>query len=190
MKALDLEADLRQMSSRALLRHFQTLPAPAMSEMDGEFSACLLAQPNRLAATLWPALLNNPIGPGLWQAKAFRPIDSDHGRGYNRFDFGGRSVRRFPMQTLVAPSRYDGKPAFTLVYGGFRSLCGRIHMVDEVRRAAKGLYLGLGTCGFSDAQRRVAIPFLLRGPIAPYVGDIGKPRRGFDPCSELVTPNA
>lgn len=190
MKALNLEADLRQMSSRALLRHFQSLPAPAITELSGEYAACLLAQPNRLAATLWPALLNNPIGPGLWQAKAFRPIDSTHGRGYNRFQFGGQSVRRFPMQTLIAPSRYDGKPAYTLVYGGFRSLCGRIHMVDEVRRAANGLYLGLGTCGFTEAQRRVAIPFLLRGPVAPYEGDIGKPRRDFDPRSELVAPHA
>ena len=190
MKAIDLEADLRQMSSGALLRHFQTLPAPDMAEMDGEFAACLLAQPKRLAATLWPALLNNPMGPGLWQAKAFRPIDATHGRGYNRFQFGGQSVRRFPMQTLIAPSRYDGKPAYTLVYAGFRSLCGRIHMVDELRRATSGLYLGVGTCGFTDTQRRVAIPFLLRGPVARYEGDIGKPRRGFQPQSELVPQHA
>ena len=185
MKPNKIEADLRQMSSAALLRHFQTLTAPAIGEMHGEFRAELLAQPNRIAGALWPLLLNNPLGPGLWEAKAFRPLDDSSGQGYNRSLFGGRRVQRFPMQTLIAPSRYDGQPAFTLVYGGFPSVCGRIHMVDEIRRAAPGIYLGLGTCGFSAKQRRIAIPFLLRGPIGEYAGDIGTLRPGFNPLSEL-----
>jgi len=49
------------------------------------------------------------------------------------------------MVTLVAPSRYDGRPAFQLVYRAFRSYCSFIHMVDEVRRLKAGQYLGIGT---------------------------------------------
>lgn len=83
------------------------------------------------------------------------------------------------MQTLVAPSRYDGKPAYQLVYRAYHSLCGSMHMVDEVRRVAAGLYLGIGTWGFTDVQRQVGLPFMLAGPVAPYGADLGVVREGF-----------
>jgi hypothetical protein len=58
-------------------------------------------------------------------------------------------------------------------------------MVDEVRRLEAGQYLGIGTVGFSTAQRQVPRPFLMTGPVAPYRGDIGKERAGFKVESEL-----
>ena len=78
-----------------------------------------------------------------------------------------------------ADTRYDGRPAYTLVYRAYHSFCGDINMVDEVRRLGDGLYLGIGTWGFTERQRRVALPFLLQQTPDAYRGDVGKARRGF-----------
>lgn len=109
----------------------------------------------------------------------------DEMRGYNLLRHFGRVAQRFPMVTVIAPSRYDGRPALQLVYRAFKSACGSFHMVDEVRRLEAGHYLGIGATGFSDAQRRVLRPFLMTGPVAPYRGDIGEERVGFRVESEL-----
>lgn len=170
-------AALRQYSTAELLQLFSTLEAPAISEMDGEYAACLLAQPGWMANRLGQMAVNNPLGS--WLCKAFRPLDADNGRGYNSFRQRGRVIQRYPMQTLMAPSRFDGSPAYQLVYRPFHSLCGDINMVDEVRRVAPGLYLGIGTWGFTRAQRHIPYPFLLEGPRAPYRGDIGRARHLF-----------
>lgn len=172
-------AELRQLEASGLLALFITLDAPTIGEMDGEYTAALLAQPNLFAVVTGQAAVANPLGP--WLCKGFRPVDGDGGRGYNTFEEWGRVRQRYPMLTLLAPSRYDGAPAFTLLYRAYASMCGAIHMVDEVRRAAPGVYLGMGTWGFTDAQRRVPRPFLLTGPVGPYRGDIGKARSAFTP---------
>ena len=80
---------------------------------------------------------------------------------------------------MFAPSRFDGQPAYQLVYRHFESLCGDVNMVDEVRRVVPGLYLGIGTWGFSKGQRHIPLPFLLEGPVAPYLCDIGRIRKNF-----------
>lgn len=178
MDKITSAAELRRLSTDALTRLFVTLPAPGLGEMQGEYRARLLAQPHWLATVGGRVLLENPLA--AWQCKAFRPVDADTGRGYNTFRQGGRIVQRYPMLTLVAPSRFDGRPAYQLVYRHFHSACGAVHMVDEVRRVAPGLYLGMGTWGFSDAQRRIPWPFVLEGPVAPYSGDFGRERDHFE----------
>lgn len=178
MDKMTSAAELRRLPRDELLRLFATLPAPDLAEMQGEYRARLLAQPYWLATMAGRALLENPFA--AWQCKAFRPLDADHGRGYNTFRQAGRLVQRYPMLTLVAPSRFDGRPAYQLVYRRFHSACGAVHMVDEVRRVAPGLYLGMGTWGFTDAWRRIPWPFLLEGPVAPYRGDIGRERDHFE----------
>ncbi|MEU4595907.1 hypothetical protein [Nocardia sp. GTS18] len=181
--------ELRRLDTRGLLALFTTLEAPTIAEIDGEYAAALLAQPNLFAVVTGKMAVANPLEP--WRCKAFRPVDENSGRGYNTFGVGGRVRQRYPMRTLSAPSRYDGAPSYTLVYRAYTSICGSIHMVDEVRRAAPGVYLGIGTWGFTDAQRRVPRPFLLTGPIGSYRGDIGKARRDFTPGSrELPGPPA
>lgn len=179
------ESDLLDMRFKDLMALFAKLPAPAMKTMDGEFSARLLAQPSALAQVIGNLTVNNPLMPGRWLCKAFKPLSAERGQGYNSFAHLGRKVQRYPMQTLIAPSRYDGRPAYTLVYAAFRSMCGAIHMVDEVRQVAPHLYLGIGTWGFTDTQRQVALPFVLRGPIAPYARHIGVARKGFDVRQEI-----
>jgi hypothetical protein len=177
--------DILRLSAEELLTLFQTLEAPGLEEMHGEFAALLLRQPNWAAALSGHLTCYNPLYPGMWLAKAFRPVGEGRGRGYNTSSHLRRVVQRFPMLTLIAPSRYDGRPAFQLVYRAFHSYCGFVHMVDEVRRLQVGQYLGIGTAGFSDTQRRLPRPFLLTGPVAPYRGDIGQERAGFKVESEL-----
>ncbi len=176
--ALPLTADaLRRLPTADLMALFRTLDAPALAEMDGEFAAELLKQPSLAATLAGYAAVYNPLLAGMWLCKAFRPVSTTEGRGYNTFRHRHRVVQRFPMQTLIAPSRYDNRPAYTLVYRAYRSLCGDIHMVDEVRKVADGLYLGIGTWGLTESQRRIPLPFLLTGPQAPVRADIGEPRR-------------
>jgi hypothetical protein len=177
--------DILRLSAEDLVAVFKTLEAPRVEEMRGEFAAETLQQPNLLATLSGRYGLNGPLYPGKWLSKAFRPVSDRGGRGYNSFRHFGREVQRFPMATLIAPSRYDRRPAFQLVYRAYQSLFGALHMVDEVRRLEAGQYLGIGTFGFTDAQRRMPYPFLLTGPVAPYRGDIGTERAGFKVESEL-----
>lgn len=172
-------ADVRHLTAPELLALFRTLEAPAITEMHGEYRATLLRQPNLPATIAGRLIVGNPLAP--WLCKAFRPVTADSGRGYNTFSVARHVIQRYPMHTCIAPSRYDGKPAYQLIYRAYASACGDINMVDEVRRLAPGAYLGMGTWGFTDAQRRIALPFLLEGPVGDYRGDIGKPRRGFRP---------
>lgn len=173
------------MSLKELMALFAKSAAPTVQQMNGEFAARLLTQPSRLAQVIGQVTVNNPLMPGRWLCKAFRPVSSDRGRGYNSFAQLGHHVQRYPMETLIAPSRYDGRPAYTLVYASFRSMCGAINMVDEVRQVGPDLYLGIGTWGFSDAQRRIPLPFVLRGPVSPYARDIGSHKNGFDVCQAI-----
>ena len=173
--------DLKSLSTSELVELFAQLECPTVAEMKGEYSAQLLTQPNWLFGVVGRFTLNNPLQ--RWLTKSFRPIDDASGRGYNSFQQGSRVVQRYAMGTRLAPSRFDGKPAFQLIYRQFYSVCGTINMVDEIRRAAPGVYLGFGTFGFTDSQRRIPYPFLLTGPQEPYRSDIGRRRKRFNPGS-------
>jgi hypothetical protein len=186
MNGINIEtADLRSMKAKELMALFETLKAPDISEMKGEYSASMLPQVLPIFPIINALALYNPLLFGRWLCKAFRPVDAKNGRGYNTFRHFGKTVQRFPMNTFIAPSRYDGKPAFQLVYRAYRSSCGFIHMVDEVRMVRENVYLGIGTYGFSDWQRNIPMPFLLIGPDAEYRGDIGKERGKYDLGKEV-----
>lgn len=172
-------ADLKAASTFELLSLFCELDAPAIDEMDGDFDANLLSQPNLVADINGFFSVGLPFSP--WLSKGFRPVSESEGRGYNSFRQFGKVVQRYPMRTVIAPSRYDGRPAYTLIYKAFPSTCGLINMVDEVRRVDDGQYLAIGTWGFTKRQRQIPLPFSLRSTDRPYIGDIGTPRSGFEP---------
>ncbi|RZF55857.1 hypothetical protein EXE30_03360 [Acinetobacter halotolerans] len=184
MKKYFTEEDLLLLSLHELLDLFQTLDSPSIEEMNGEYAACLLAQPNWVADTMGQITLNNPFR--RWLSKAFRPIDATTGRGYNTFLQGHRIVQCYPMLTMIAPSRFDNQPAYQLIYRQFHSICGSINMVDEIRKVTPDLYLGIGTYGFTNNQRLIPYPFLLKGPHTPYRGDIGRKRNGFKISSREI----
>jgi len=56
-----------------------------------------------------------------------------------------------------------------------------------MRSAEKGVYLGIGTCGFTEAQRMIPRPFLLTGPVSTYRRDIGVERNSFILRDEIPT---
>ena len=177
--------DVHQLSAHELVELFKTLECPDLIEMNGEYRGEQLRAPGMVSTIIGTLFTNNPLLFGKWLSKSFRPIDDICGRGYNSLMHHGRVTRQGPMRTLIAPSRFDGRPAYQLVYRAYHSVCGFVHMVDEVRRLDAGSYLGIGTVGFTDTQRHVPLPFLLTGPIGPYAGDIGTERTGFDVVSDL-----
>lgn len=161
---------LKGLSNSQAIELFATLLAPPFSEMDGEYEAALLDQGNPIKNASGKLFLNNPLLFGRWLCKAFTPGDGDPGHGYNSFRKFGKVVRKFRMETRIVPSRFDGKDVFRLYYPAYRSFTGNINMVDEVRKVHEGLYLGLGTWGFSEKQRLIRLPFYLSGPIHEFVG--------------------
>lgn len=176
---------LLHMSVTEIMTLFKSLDAPTLDEMHGEYQATLLKQPSLLTTISGQLAINDPIILGKWQCKAFRPVNDEFGVGYNSFKHFGKIKQHFPMRTLIAASRYDNRPAYQLVYRAFYSLCGQFHMVDEIRKVNEGLYLGIGTYGFTDKQRQVPLPFLLSGPQHEYRGDIGKERKRFNLAKEV-----
>jgi len=177
--------DVHKLSAQELLELFKTLDCPRLYEMNGEYRGERLRQPGIMSAAITTLFTNNPALFGKWLSKSFRSVDDTYGRGYNSLMHFGRITRQGPMLTLIAASRFDGKPAYQLVYRAYHSICGFVHMVDEIRRLGEERYLGIGTAGFTDKLRHVPLPFLLTGPIRPYAGDIGRERVGFDVVSEL-----
>jgi hypothetical protein len=149
-----------------------------LAEMNGEYRGEQLRSSGVISTVIATLFTNNPLLFGKWLSKSFRPVDDTCGRGYNSLMHRGRVTRQGPMRTLIAPSRFDGRSAYQLVYRAYHSICGFVHMVDEVRRLDAGKYLGIGTIGFTDAQRRVPLPFLLTGPLeAPTLATSGRKER-------------
>jgi len=166
---------------------YQTLEAPSMREMHGEFAGHVCKQSFPLFTLASHVALTNPV-LGWWLGKAFRPTSDTLGRGYNAFRHVFGVTQRFPMQVALAPSRLDGRPAYHLVYRAYHSLLGDLHVVDELRRVREGLYLGLGTAGKPwSSLRRFPALFVLSGPVADYRGDIGRERASFELTDELFT---
>ncbi|WP_338761015.1 hypothetical protein V7968_32835 [Nocardia vulneris] len=163
---------------REIIEKFRSLEAPQISELDGEYVRTMVHADSRLVEFVARLGVSVPIHH--WHAKAFRPETATQGIGYNAMTVLGRPTRLYPMRTLVAPSRYDARPAFQLVYGAFRSPLGALRAVDELRTLSPGVYLGLGHLGLTARQRKVPIAFVLEGPIAQYRGDIGTPVPGFE----------
>jgi hypothetical protein len=159
--------DVLRMPARSLVERFHELPAPTLEEMHGEYRATLLDQGRRLTNVVGHAMVNLP---GRWWGKAFAPLSSEGGHGYNRFERWGRPVRALRMRTFLGPSHIDGGASFHLDYSAFNGSFHPLHtMWDEVRRLDERRYLGLGRVGYTERQRRWLMPFLLEGPPAPFV---------------------
>ncbi len=158
--------ELRCMKPEDLLARFGTLEPPPFSELSGEYRATLLDQGGPWFGAFNLSVLNNPLH-GFWLGKAFLPAGEREGHGYNMFFRGGKIHRVYRMRTELRPSRYDGKEAVRLTYAVYNSLCGWVRMLDEVRKVDEGLYLGIGAYGL---RRKAPLPFLLEGPVGPFVG--------------------
>ncbi len=171
------EYTLRTAAFPSLFSLFLSLPPPS-APLHGEYLAEILDAGSFPANVLgWAGF--NPFFPGVWVGKAFVEGE-DGGWGYNvlRFALGAFVHRRFRMATSIQPSTWDGKPSFELQYGAQPHILGSFNMRDEVREVHPGLYLGMGTFGYTEAKRREdPLPFLLRGPFHPPVP--GEVKEGY-----------
>ncbi|MBL4703450.1 MAG: hypothetical protein JKY54_02955, partial [Flavobacteriales bacterium] len=70
----------------------------------------------------------------------------------------------------MALSRFDSKPIFQLTYSAYPTLLAKINMIDEIRKVEEGIYLGIGTVGFTKKQRMTPLPFCLIGPTSEFSG--------------------
>ena len=167
--------DLRMMSRDEVVAVYHRVEAPAFEEMHGEFAASLLDQGTARGYLLSAFAVHVR---GRWLCKAFEPTDPKQGHGYNSF-MTPRGVRRSArMRTHLGPSKLpnDTNDAFHLEYGDFNDFQrggpggALLHtMFDEVRKVGPGLYLGIGRVGFTQKARKDLHPFILEGPVAPFM---------------------
>ncbi len=168
--------DLMDLTLEELMEFYKTLEAPTMEEFQGEFHTTKLGHHSRRDYWEWRLTCDNPLINPEWIGKGFRVTGENEGRGYNLFrKTNGKLYQRYPMYTTIAPSRYDGKPSFTLIYQAFPTLTAAVQMVDEVRKVCDGTYLLIGTYRgvFKGAKMRPHF-WLAEGPYRSYRGDIGK----------------
>lgn len=157
-------ARLRTLPLAEVLEVFRGLEAPTVAELDGEYAALLLDH-GSATMNLVSFLATNV--PERWLCKAFRPVGPNEGEGHNTFQGARGTRRRYRSRTYVAPSRVDGRPSLFLEYAPFnRGLMKS--MVDELRRLAPGVYLGVGRVTRPRAFAKRLYPFVLEGPIAPF----------------------
>jgi len=161
---------LKQKKTGELLALFKTLDAPTFNEMDGEYHAELLDFGGLIPNIIGKLSTYEPVLNGKWLSKAFTPGTNNTSYGYNTFNKFGKIIRKYPMRTEIAPSRFDGKPVFQLTYSAYPTLLAKINMLDEIRKVEEGIYLGIGTVGFTKKQRKTPLPFCLIGPTLGFVG--------------------
>ncbi len=166
--------DLTDYTQDQLMELYKTLEAPDFDEMQGEFHSTKLGYNGLRDYIEWRIGCDNPLMGGDWLGKAWRKTGENEGRGYNLFRLvGGKLQQKYPMYTTMAPSRYDGKPAFTLVYHAFFAGTSIVNMVDELRKVGDGTYLLIGTYGITKKDKMRPHFWLIEGPYREYRGDIG-----------------
>lgn len=151
---------------------FKTLEAPPLDELDGEFTGHVPDGGDPEARKrIDERMFNENSWLGYWLGKAYRVTGENQGEGYNMGRRPGGQVDRFlRFGTHVGDSQIDGRPSVVMTYGSFNNPSGERDLVDEIRRLSDGIYLGLGTTRLPDGSRTPPGPFVLTGPIGPWVG--------------------
>lgn len=157
--------DLLRMSYKEVATYFNTLPAPSLEEMDGEFMATALAQSNHFNVILASIMVNLRA---RWLGKAFHPVSERQGEGYNFFHDGSGILRALRMGTYIKPSGITHGDSYHVDYSVFHKIIIIRSGRDEIRKIADGLYLGIGRFTYSKKAGRKYSPFILEGPSAKY----------------------
>ncbi len=181
------EKDLEKLTDAELMQLFLAAPAPSLTSLQGEYRAKNAG--TGAHRTVAEVITNHVFGFGTgdWIGKAFRPLDSNRGEGYNLFvtrDKSGQEVveRIKKMETYVGPSDLDGKDSYHLEYAPhnpltFSPALSAHFMHDEVRQINEHLFVCMG---YSTQQWASFLspgggtlnpaPFILIGPPAEWVG--------------------
>jgi putative hemolysin len=140
--------------------------------MNGEYSGyCIDGGNPEVRKRTAEGMFNESSTFGYWLGKAFKPVSTNQGEGYNFCRRPGGWVQRyFRYGTSTGNSHVDGKPAFMIYYREFNNSSGKADLTDEVRTLAPGLFLAISTMMLPDGRRSQPGPFFLAGPIGPWVG--------------------
>jgi len=120
-------------------------------------------------------MYNEESATGYWLGKAYSPLSHTKGDGYNRYRRPGGKIERYMrFATEMGTSLIDGKPALMMYYGAYQLRLlpeGQENkLVDEIRKLADGVYLGVGTVEMPDGTRSAPGHFALMGPVGKWVG--------------------
>ncbi len=151
---------------------WKTLPAPDFYELNGEYSGyCPDGKNLEIRKRTVNQMFTESLNLGYWLGKAMKPVAAGKGEGYNVYRQPGEWINRFlRFGTAMGNSLIDGKPAYMLYYGHFKTGAGKNELTDEVRKLEDGIYLGVGTVKAPDGGRSIPGPFVLAGPVRPWQG--------------------
>jgi len=136
-----IQQDLRRLSREALDALFDTLPAPAVGELRGEYPGEVLSAPF------------GGIAARLWRAKSFSGAD-----GINHWRIGRP---RLPFRVHLEAAAYGNGEVLVLDYDLAGNPRPARRVRGELRRLGRNAYLGRMLVR-KDGYRRVAY-FVLRG---------------------------
>lgn len=158
---------LKKMARDELVELYKTLPVPDFEEMNGEYDGHTLDTGSEAGnrASEW---VMNKTAMGVWKGKAFFPITSTTGEGYNRYVINGKERHHLRFGTDMNVSLFDGKPTLRMRYGAFKNISGSSDLIDEVRKLDEGIYLCTGASLDAKGKRSRPTPFCLTGPIREY----------------------
>lgn len=169
------EEKIMSLTRDEVLELWSKCPAVEMAELNGEYKGLIPNAGNEEARKNTAKVMYNEEGPlGYWLGKAYMPLSHTRGDGYNRWRRPGGSVDRYMrFATEVGNSLIDGKLALLMHYGAYRHRFvpeGQENtLVDEIRKLADGVYLGVGTTRTEDGGRSAPGHFVLMGPEGKYV---------------------
>lgn len=164
-----------ELSREELIALWSEAPAADMAELNGEYEGLVpnAGDPEAEARTA-EVMYNEHSAIGYWLGKAYTPLAETTGDGYNRWRRpGGKVERNIRFGTEMGPSLIDGKPALLMYYGAYVRADGskpRSTLVDEIRKLAEGVYLGMGTVEEADGSRSRPGHFAMVGPVGEWVG--------------------
>lgn len=163
--------DLRRLRRNEIKEVFSSLPAPSLRELHGEYEAEFLDQGDPVRNSMVKLFYHTAL---RWRGKAFAPVNSYLGWGYNTFGEDRESPNQsLPMLTYRAPSACDANESLIVDYSSTVSGTMRV-MRDEIRRVGENVFLGIGS--FNPFRKPLGkMLFLLRGPV-----------RAFSPSQNLV----
>lgn len=169
------------MSREQALALFRTLPAPGPQELSGEYTGHIHDGGDlELRAKRRAFFFDESSSLGSWLGKSYTSDAQGRGEGHNIWRRArGEVCRNLRFRTEIAASGIDGRPSLMMYYGAYKSFCGDMDLVDEIRRLDDGAYLGVYTCtqaieGFSTVRpgnaRSDLDIFALTGPTGPWIG--------------------
>lgn len=163
--------DCLKLSKARFVQLYYAAPCPDMADLRGEYEAT--NHPGGVLAPGVQIFTNHFFGPGKWVGKAFQPIDSLNGEGYNIFQRMGGDGKPFltrsrRIDTSIGRSAYDDKNAYHLDYSPYNG--GLVHsMHDELRKINDHLFVGLGHMASGGGSINPA-PFIVHGAPREWVG--------------------